>query len=187
MKKLVKIIAVTLFLGATVAPAMAEGFYGALDVGQTTAADACTGAPSVFGCEDTATLFRIAGGYQFAPMWGLEVSYGNYGKASLISSLADWELNGLQVSGTGTFPLGAGFSLIGKLGVAQTTIKLAATGFGSTSATSTQMTYGIGAQYNFTESVAVRAQYEDLGTVGDANTTGESKVTILSAGVVFKF
>lgn len=185
-----KVFAMALIFGATVSPALADGFYGALDFGQAKAKDACTGLPAgTTGCKDTAPVYRIAGGYQFAPMWGAEVSYAGYGKesAGTLGALSvDWQLSGLQVSGTGTFPLGNDFSLIGKLGLARTEIKLTGGG-ASVSSTNTKFAYGIGAQYDFTKSVAVRAQYEDLGTVGDTNTTGTSKVTLLSAGVVLKF
>lgn len=190
-----------LLLSATIsAPAFAsdQAFYGALDIGQTKAGDACStsGLPAgstVADCKETATLYRIAGGYQFAPMWGLEVSYGDYGKANMGTAnvpgfgtiaAGDWKLSGLQVSGTGTFPLGNAFSLIGKVGIARTDLKLTAM---SLSSTTTKLAYGIGAQYDFTKSVAVRAQYENLGTVGDTNTTGTAKVSLLSAGVVLKF
>jgi OOP family OmpA-OmpF porin len=185
-----KVLAAALIFGAAVSPAMADGYYGALDLGQAKAKDACTGLPAgVTGCKDTATLYRIAGGYQFVPMWGAEVSYAAYGKesAGTLGALSeDWQLSSFQVSGTGTFPLGNAFSLIGKLGIARTEIKLSG-GVANVNATRTILAYGIGAQYDFTKSVAVRAQYEGLGTVGDANTTGTTKVTLLSAGVVLKF
>jgi len=81
MKKFVKIFAAALIFGTAVSPAMADGFYGALDFGQTKAADACSSNPSsqaagstVTGCEDKATMYRIAAGYQFYPMWGAELS-----------------------------------------------------------------------------------------------------------------
>lgn len=186
MKKIAMAILLSVFVAA---PAMAENFYGALDIGQATAKDACTGLPAgVTGCKDTASIFRIAGGYQFAPMWGAEVSYGAYGKENLgtLGSVSvDWELSGLQFSGTGTFPIAGAFSLIGKLGIARTEIKFSGGG-SSTSVTSTKLAYGIGAQYDFTKNISARAQYEDLGDVGDSN-TGTSKVTLLSAGVVYKF
>ena len=41
-----KIFAVALIFGATVSPAMADGYYGALDLGQAKAKDACTGLPA---------------------------------------------------------------------------------------------------------------------------------------------
>lgn len=190
--------AMPLLLVMAASPAMAESYYAAFDVGQSKAKDACTGAPGGWtGCTDTATAFRIAGGYQFTPMWGAEVSYGDLGSTSLGSGTilgipvsGDYKASSLQFSGTGTFPLGAGFSLIGKLGIARTDLNISASGggvFSSESATTTKLAYGIGAQYDFTRNVAVRAQYEDLGIVGDSNTTGTSKVTLLSAGLVYKF
>jgi OmpA-OmpF porin, OOP family len=183
-------LAVAVIFGATVSPAMAaDSFYAALDVGQTTGTDICTGLPAgVSGCKDTASLVRVAGGYQFTPMWGAEVSYGDYGKASAGTGFGlsvDWQLSGLQISGTGTFPIAPGLSLIGKLGIAQTDLKVSGGGTSST-ATSTNLAIGVGAQYDFTKNISVRAQYEDLGDVGDSN-TGKTKVTLLSAGVVFKF
>ncbi|MDH4234534.1 MAG: porin family protein [Gallionella sp.] len=185
-----KVLAGALLLGVAVSPAMAESFYGALDFGQTKVKDACTDLPAgITGCKDTATLARIAGGYQFAPMWGAEISYGDYGKESagtLLGVSVDWEARGWQISGTGTFPLGNAFSVIGKLGAARTELKLSGGGT-SESATSTKLAFGIGAQYDFTRNFGLRAQYEDLGKVGDDNTTGTSKITLLSAGLVYKF
>jgi len=192
MKNLAIIITAALAFATAASSAMADGtnYYGAVDIGQTKAKDACTDNPlGVVGCEDNATAFRFAGGYQFGPMWGAEVSYGAYGKASMGSLggiSADWEVSGFQVSGTGTFPLDDAFSLIAKLGIASTELKLSGGG-GGLSATSTNLAFGFGAQYDFTQSVSVRAQYEDFGKVGDDNTTGTSNVSLLSAGVVFKF
>ena len=127
-------------------------------------------------------------------MWGAEISYGDYGSASAGSfmgtPLGDWEASGFQISGTGTFPLGAGFDVIGKIGFARTKIEFMyspAIGGGSDTATSTKLAVGVGAQYNVSQNLAIRAQYEDLGKVGDVNTTGESKVTLLSVGAVFRF
>ena len=192
MKVLNKIAVATLILGVMATPAMADGFYGALDFGQAKGKDTCTGAAEigVVGCKDTSSAYRIGGGYQYTPMWGAEISYGDYGSASLGSfmgiPLGDWETSGFQISGIGTFPLGAGFDLIGKLGIARTKLDLK-TFIGTYTDTSTKLAAGIGAQYNVSNSVAIRAQYEDLGKVGDDATTGKSKITLLTAGVVFKF
>lgn len=184
----VKALAVVLFFGTAVSPTMAENIYGALDVGQSKAKDACVGATSV--CDTTANLFRVAGGYQFDPMWSAEISYGASRKASLgilLPGIAGaWEVDVLQLSGVGTFPLGSGFALTAKLGVARTDLTLTAAGADVSSST-TKASLGIGARYDFTDNFAIRAQYEDLGKVGDANKTGTSKVTFISAGAMFKF
>jgi opacity protein-like surface antigen len=52
--------------------------------------------------------------------------------------------------------------------------------------TTNNVAIGIGAQYSITDSIALRAQYEDLGTVGDTN-TGTTKMTLITAGVVYSF
>jgi hypothetical protein len=74
MKMLKKICAATLVYGLTVAPAMAEGFYAALDVGQTNAKDTCT--TGTAGCNDSSTAIRAAGGYQFTRIWGARMAIG---------------------------------------------------------------------------------------------------------------
>jgi OOP family OmpA-OmpF porin len=179
MKMLKNICAVTLVYGMAIAPVMAEGFYAALDVGQTNAKDTCN---NISGCTDTATAGRIAGGYQFTKMWGTEVSYATYGKASLGGNFGDWETNGVQASGIGTFPVAESFAVLGKVGVARIEHKSA----GVTS-TKTNLAYGIGGQYEFTKGIAFRVQYERLGNVGDANTTGQAKASLLSAGALYRF
>jgi OmpA-OmpF porin, OOP family len=183
-----KVIAVALIFGAAVSPAKADHFYGAIDAGQSTVKDACAGLPAgVNGCNDTATLYRVAGGYQFTPEWGAEVSYADYGKAGagmLLGTSVDWQASGFQLSGTGTFPVRDAFALLAKLGIARTELKLS--GGVSAAATSTKLAYGIGMQYDFNRNISARFQYEDLGIVGYSN-TNTSRVTLLSAGVVYKF
>lgn len=180
--------------GAAISPAMAGSLYAALDIGQTKGRDICANNPAgVTGCQDTATMYRVAGGYQLTPMWGAEASYAEYGSSNIgtgFGTTGTWRANGFQVSGTGTFPIGNAFSIIGKLGVATTDFKVSASGLGASvgmNETTTKFAFGVGAKYDFTDNIAIRAQYEDLGTVGNAATTGTTKLTILSAGLVFKF
>ena len=183
-----KAIAVALMAGAAVSPAFADGFYVALDAGQAKVKDACSGLPpGVNGCKDAATLYRAAGGYQFTPAWGAEASYADYGKESagmLLGSTVYWQASGFQLAGTGTFPINENLSLIAKLGLARTELKLS--GGVSARATSTKPVYGIGVQHDFTSAISGRFQFEDLGIVGD-NNTSTSRFMLLSIGVVCKF
>ncbi len=122
-------------------------------------------------------------------MFGVEASYGAYDNASagtVFGSSVDWQISGLQLSGIGTFPIADAFSLLLKLGIARTDIKLSGVGV-SVDSVSTNLAYGVGAQYDFTKNISARFQYENLGDVGDSNTTGVYKVALRSAGVVFKF
>lgn len=183
MKKMTKLAAVATLCAIGLPPAMAEGFYGAFDAGQTNVGDTCNGGLTG-ACNDSSTALRIGGGYQFVPMWGAEISYGTYGNASKSGIAGDWKSSGWQASGIGTFPVWENISVIGKIGLARTDYKLTAS---SQSSTTTNLAFGIGAQYRLGEQISLRAQYEDMGTVGDANTTGTTKLTLISAGVIFRF
>lgn len=182
-----KVLLIAAVLGAAAPPALAQSFYGAVDIGQSKAADVCTGVTGMSGCTDTSAVFRVAGGYQFVPMMGAEISYGYYGKQSLGAvgpvSAGDWKASGFELAGVGTFPVGGGFSLTAKAGIAPTTLQLTGTG---RSTTTTNLAWGVGARYDFNRDVAVRAQYESLGTVGDA-TTGKTKLTLMTVGVIVRF
>ncbi len=200
MKNLAKIVFVTVCLLGAAPAALAQGFYAAIDAGQTKGSDVCTGAGGlgVVGCSDTATAWRLAGGYQIDQNWGGEISYGDYGSANLglctntgrcgLLGLAgrppgNWKASGYEIAGTGTIPIGeAGFAVFGKVGIAVTKFDI-----GIASATSTKLAFGIGAKAEISKRLAVRAQYENLGNVGDPNTTGKSKVTLLTGGLVMNF
>ncbi len=187
MNNITRILLATVFAGAASVPALADDTpYGAVDIGQTTGSNICTGAGAV-GCKNNAGALRVALGYQFVPQMGAEISYGAYGKASLGTVggavLGDWKASGFALHGIGALPLGNGFSLTAKIGLASTKLDISGTG---RSATSTNLAYGVGARYDFNRDVAMRVQYESLGDVGDAN-TGTSKLNLLSAGVVVRF
>ena len=177
---------------------MAGSFYGAVDVGGVEAADACNGLPG-FSCTNSEVAYRIAAGYQFDPIWGVELSYGDLGSSKLSGATSGVAINGetkistAQVAATGTYRVTQAFSMIGKVGIATTFVSqsVATGGLGlvvssTANATSTRLAYGIGAQFDVTKTFSVRAQYEALGNVGNAS-TGTSEVALISAGLVQKF
>lgn len=196
MKKALFTLCTAATLASGSAVAADEGFYVAIDAGQSRAKDACTGIPAGFSCKNTGTAVRIGGGYQFNNNVGAELSYGDYGsnKASGtvagIPIAASLKASGFEAALVGLLPLSESFALTGKLGIANTKIKGQGVSGGftvSASATSTTGSYGIGMRYDLSKSVALRAQYEDLGKVGDAATTGKSKLTLLTLGLTFGF
>jgi len=185
-----------MMLAAGTAMAADSGFYAALDAGRSKAKDACTGIPAGFSCSNTGTVIRIGGGYQLNDNFGAEISYGDYGDSNAngvvlgIPISATINGSGFQASVVGSLPIGESFALTGKLGVANTKVKASATGGGfgvNASATNTTGVFGIGVRYQLSNSVALRAQYEDLGNVGDAVTTGKSRLTLLTVGVAIGF
>lgn len=193
MKKIFKVAAALLFCSA-ITQVNAENFYGAVDFGQSKGSDICTNLPAgINGCKDTGTLLRIAGGVQLAPIWGVEASYADLGNGSAGTGLGltgTWKASALQISGIGTFPVANGFSIIGKLGIVRADLELSGsylgTGFNYT-ATTSNVAYGIGAQFDLSNKTALRAQYDSYGTLGDAVTTGTTKASSLSVGLLFKF
>jgi opacity protein-like surface antigen len=201
VKTSTKFLASALVFAALTSPALADSSsfpYVAIDIGQTKAKDACStaGLPAgstVSGCKDSAGTLRVALGTEFASQFSGEISYASYGSASMgtlsvpgFAPLAggNWKLSGFQLAGIGAFPLTDVVALTGKIGLASTKITL---DIASMSATSTNLMFGVGLQFKVNRDVAIRAQYENLGTVGDANTTGTAKVSLMSVGMVYKF
>lgn len=104
--------------------------------------------------------------------------------------LAKAEANGFSVVGVGSFPISDQISIFGKLGLFRWDLDLSVTDGISTLSvgeSGTDITYGVGARYNLTERVGVRVEWEQFSDVGDAGTTGESDLTLLSAGVELSF
>lgn len=195
MKNNPSILCLTIALGAATAPAMADEpvyppyfqqfFYAAVDIGQSRAPDVCP--PGANGCNNNTAVARAGLGYQFVPNFGAELSYGYYGSQSLgvvgPTSLGDWRASGFELAGIGTFPISGPFALTGKIGIAPTTYERTGA---SRSVTTTNLAWGAGVRYSFSDNVAIRAQYEDLGNVGDL-TTGQTHIRLITAGVALRF
>lgn len=193
-----KALAVGIALAAAAPLAMAEGFYGAFDLGQSKVGGGCDPVAGVVytSCSDTDTSYRFAGGYNFSKNFGAEASYADYGKTTSSGTVLGLAASGggsataFQLVGTGILPLGDQFALTAKAGLAAVSVDVNAVVAGiplAASANNNNFVWGIGAQFDLTKSVGIRVNYEDLGTVGDNATTGTNKLSNISAGVIFKF
>lgn len=165
-------------------------------------------------CSENHTALRLAYNYQFTPVLGFEISYGDLGNATgegirtASGTLATWTMKaiGWTFAGTGTLPLGGGFSLLGKVGsvraefnetlhtTSSTGVPLQGytwNGAAMTRVAKNGLTYGIGVQYELSRKFAVRAQYESFGKYDVYGAYGVSAPRIaLSAatiGIVLKF
>jgi len=185
--------AVVLVLSGLVAAsaAPAQGFYIGGSVGQSDFDDSnvipdLITSGSVDGSD---TGFKIFGGYQFSPYFGLELSWVDLGKASYSGRFGalnvtggTLETSGLNFSAVGTLPLGSNFALFGKVGFfAWESNASDVTGglpfYGTEDGS--DVSYGIGASFNFTRNLSLRAEWERFKAVGD--------IDLLSVGVVFRF
>jgi len=158
--------------------------------------------------DDKDTTWNIAIGYRFNRTWAAELGYANLGEYNVrysdtlglgISDSMNYDVTALKLAGVGTFPVGQSFSLLGKLGLARTTAENSETfsGLGTGASqtfkkSKTRLFWGIGAQYDFSQKVGIRVEYEDYGKVGanftDAgNEPGEAKISTINLNLVYSF
>jgi len=191
MRKIVRLLTwITILIGTTHSFAFADGFYYlAADTGYTKLQDVCA-SNSAFvngtGCKNSSGAIRIAGGFQWAPLLGTEISYGYYGKGDLGNkngvTTGEWKASGLEISGIlSTKKFKNGLSFLLRLGAARTKLNLA-----NSSPTNIDFVYGVGVRYDYTPDVGIRIQYEDLGDVGNS-TSGTTGLTLYTAGIVLRY
>lgn len=138
------------------AQATVPNFYIGAEIGQTDV-----------GSEDD-TGFKFLGGYQFHRNIAAELGYG------LLFDKSGVEVTSLEAVAVGIFPLANNFSLLGKLGFAM----IEADGPGG-SEDETELTWAIGAQYDFTRNLGVRLQFQRYET--------DDSVDFINVGVVWRF
>lgn len=197
-------------LGMGATPAQAEGFYGGLSAGISSVEidednfnDALTSAGAVVTSSETDEKdvgFKAYLGYQFNPYFAVEGGYVDLGsseyKADFVGGDAkvEWQSAGIFFAGVGRLPMGDKFAMFGKAGAffSNTTADISASGPGGSAsddydADEVGMMLGIGAEYQMTETIALRAEWERFLDVGDEDETGEGDIELLSVGVTVSF
>jgi len=142
-------------------------------------------------CDDTDTAWKIYGGLEVNEYIQMEVGYADLGEAEVSGTTSGTaEVNGMTIQVVGTYAFNPSFSLIGRGGMNILNLEVNETTAGLSSNegdTDVAWSLGLGAQYNLSKSVGLRAEWERYFDVGDADSTGEMDVDLISAGVVFKF
>ncbi len=121
------------------------------------------------------TSWKLFGGYQLSPTWGVELGYTNLGR------FRGADVEAWSLAGTGTVRLNESWALIGKLGAASNHARF--TGGG----TRTELLVGVGMSYNFTRNTALRLEYEDFGKLSNANGGSNAHGRNLGLSVVYGF
>lgn len=130
-------------------------------------------------CKDTDTGLKMFGGIQFNQNFAVELSYFSFGTMT-DNTVPAVDMTALGVSAVGMIPVGAQFNLLGKAGVARWSGSGPAAIGGEDNGIS--LSYGVGGQYNVSEKVAIRGEWEQVDT-------GEpliGKLSLLSASFIFK-
>jgi len=198
MKKILMAVAV---LGAfAAAPASAQWYIGG-GLGSSQAkmgSSAPAAGVTVSGNSSRDTSYKIYGGYQFTPNWGLEMQYADLGRfkytLSQVGASADgtYRADQWSVAGTGTLPLSNNFYLMGKLGFSSNHVSMSSSCVPAGCMTNgngrkTDLLAGIGAGYNFNKNWGVRVEYENFGKMSKTSNIGDIKGDNWSVNVQYAF
>ena len=154
---------------------MLSSVYVGGDVGQSKLKD-CV----VAGCDDKDTAWGLFGGYQFNRNLAAELGYHRLGSFSSPGGDVDakaWELVGL-----GSWPITDQFSVYGKLGGYRG--KLDGAGH---SETNTDLTYGLGLQWDFTRNVGVRGEWQRYPKMGGGGFGRDTDLDVLRVAALWRF
>ena len=168
--------AVALTLGAGVAHAdPVTPYYIGGDVGKTT--------QRVDGNSQkrTSDSYSIFGGYKFNENFAAEVGYSDLGKVDFGGVTAKNKVYSLD--GIARAPLGAGFGVYGKVGLAYAQRDFN-TGLGDKDKTGLKL--GVGVDYALTKNVSLRAEATRFNNMPQANGF-DKKDDRLSMGVAYQF
>lgn len=165
---------------------------------------------TTYSADDGDVGIKVFGGYKLSPNVALEFGVASLGRfqhrfSSGAGNYAvfNYDASAATVGIAGTLPLGGGFAVQARAGVAFTAARLElASRSGSVTVSSTQcwnsffddciststnLMWGVGAQYDVNPRWGMRLDYDNYGKVGDEFETGRAKIDAWSANVVFRF
>ena len=154
------------------------GYYVGGNAAQSHLKDA---SPLGAGTDRSDTGYKFYGGYQFTPNFALEAGYAGLGKFQ--ASTGHVKARGLYLDAVGTIPLAPQWSALGRVGVVDTESKISGNGL-SVKDHDTGLKVGAGLQYDFSQSTALRGEWERYRVGMDSV---RSNIDQYSLGVVVKF
>ena len=191
-------LAVGIGLGCLALPAtaLAQGAYFGAGIGQSSVDIDCD-LDITCTADEEDTGFKLFGGYNFTPNFGLEAFYVDLGEASITgtdsflgAARATIEVSGFGLAAVGRLPVADRFEILGKAGLFIWDIDVgvqSGIGSGSLSDDGTDLMLGLGGGYKLTENLSLQAEWERFLDVGDDNTTGQSDVDLFSVCLVLRF
>jgi OOP family OmpA-OmpF porin len=204
MKKITLIVmAIASLTGATTAFASDNGWYLFGAIGQTTGSGVKplldyeltdAGKNGFSSSMSTPTVYNLDVGYQINKNLALEggfigsnnVTYSASGGNLAGPVTASARINGWTGAAVGMLPLTDQFSLLGKVGVASIQVTAGVTGLAGTpffSGIRTDITYGVGAKYDYTSAFSMRL---DLDSYNIGRSFFSSRSNIWTVGVSYK-
>ena len=149
--------------------------------------------------DDRDAGYKLYGGYQFNRNFALEGGYFDLGKFGFVATTVpagtltgNIKLRGLNLDAVGILPITEKFSAFGRVGVNYAEARDSFTGTGavrvlnpSPSKRDTNHKFGLGLQYAFTESLAVRGEVERYRIDDAIGNKGD--IDLFSVGLVYRF
>jgi len=164
---------------------MDTNLYLGANAGQSRFSKSCDNVP--VSCDDKDTGWKAFAGYRFHPNVAVEAGYFDLGRASAGGGgvFAEAKVRGWELTGLAIFPVVDRFDVYARLGVSRSRVSISGTG-GSVSDNSTDVTFGLGAQYSLARNLGIRAEWQRYDGIGGDN-TGKDDLDLFSIGVLFKF
>lgn len=119
--------------------------------------------------------WKMYGGYQFTPAWGVELGYTDLGK------YRGAEVESWSLAGTLTVPLAERWTMLGKLGFARNNAEF--TGAEQKSSTLA----GIGVGYAIDRNLGLRLEYEDFGKLANTGSGTSNKGSNVGLSAKYSF
>jgi OOP family OmpA-OmpF porin len=145
--------------------------------------------------DTSSTGYKLFGGVQFTPNFGLEASAFSLGKATgavtvpaVGTATVEGEVRGIALAGTASLPVSDSVALFAKAGLAYVETKATVStplGGASEDDKSTQPLFGLGARWNFSDTLAARLEWERVR----ARFVDSEKVNtdLISVGLQYRF
>lgn len=204
----VSALAIAFTLAASSASSQESSWYVGANVGKTNT-DSRTGtleaaweragySTNVLHADDKNTGWKLLGGYGFNEHLALEAAYADLGDVEIAASLApnasqraQASMRGASLDLVGTLPLSPVVSAFARVGINDLRIRQSFSNpalspyFVNGSERGTNAKYGFGLQFDFSESLALRAEAERYHVEG--NRVTDDRVDMFSLGLVYRF
>ena len=176
------------------------GFYAGFSAGHSKIKDVCDSVDEGEECDDSDIGFKLYGGAQLGPVFGVEAGVAKLGEGSIkdeIASLTFEHDYSIIAAVVVRAPLDWPITPFAKVGAHRWSISrdFTITANGNTASVSDDdsgfdIMYGVGAQYDFSEEsgFSIRAEWERFEFGFSEDFTGDDdKIDFISAGIVYRF
>lgn len=209
-----KILLALLALACGPALAQDTGWYVGGGIGSAKAdfvrGDFTSLAPgAVYSADDDDFAGRLLGGYRVAPNVAVEFGLASLGSyrhrytQGTSTAVVDYDASALTVAAAGNLPLSGGFSLNGRVGIAFTYAELRerrndggianipycpdSWWYSDCTSRSTNLYWGLGAQFDINRNWGIRVDYDNYGEVGEEFETGRADIETMSVNFIWRF